>query len=261
MSPKTFTLVLLSLLCFLNFSSIQFTLSQSTLKIPHNHQLSEKLLNKGYGAMGVFDIEQFLNHLLTSTHSESTHNNSNNITAITFFAVTDKGFDSQNHIGIPTTLLKHQVIPFKVDRKTLESSPVGSTFPTLLANTPPLVKTQLPYTREVSINDVKIVDWEIYDDGEVIIHGVDDFFNHAVYPSIVAKQDLGYLHEVPSRSFLIAHLINVVLGSRIPSIVCDFIMASLPLVLLGLAYDEYRKSLNRQPRMGMLSCRQESRLA
>ncbi|KAL3535262.1 hypothetical protein ACH5RR_003723 [Cinchona calisaya] len=193
MATKTFTVVLLSLICFLNLSSIQFTLSQPTLKIPHNHQLSDELLNKGYGAMGVFDIEQYLNHLLTSARSELTHNNNNNITAITFFAVTDKGFVSQNHIGIPTTLLKYHVIPFKVDRKTLESSPVGSNFPTLLANAPPLVKTRLPYTSEVSVNDVKIMDWEIYNDGEVIVHGVDDYFNPAfavVYPSRVAKQGL-----------------------------------------------------------------------
>ncbi|KAH7860065.1 hypothetical protein Vadar_008762 [Vaccinium darrowii] len=36
-----------------------------------------------------------------------------------------------------------------------------------------------PYRRHASINDVKVTEWNIYNDGRVIVHGVEDFFDPA----------------------------------------------------------------------------------
>ena len=186
MARKSTMSIVAALLCLLTFST-QSTLCQPDLKLRDiDKQLWDKLMNKGYGAMAVFGLGEYLDHLLISAPSELT----TNITAITVFCPTDEGFISQNHIGIPTTLLKYHVIPFKVDKKTLQSSPLGSTFPTLLANAPPLVRTR--HNNKTSINDVKIMNWEIYNDGKLIVHGVDAYFNPAfavVYPGRVAKHD------------------------------------------------------------------------
>ncbi|KAL3532994.1 hypothetical protein ACH5RR_006516 [Cinchona calisaya] len=184
MDRKSVTSILVLLLCC--FIDLSTSLSQPLNIITTDHGISDKLLNKGYGAMGVFGVEQYLQHLLASSSPLSLNHN---ITAITIFCPTDKGFTSQNHIGIPTTLLQYHIIPFKVDREILQSSPIGSTFSTLLMNAPPLVKTIAG--DQVSINNVTIMDWEIYNNGKVIVHGVDDFFNPAfpiVYPTKVGKE-------------------------------------------------------------------------
>ena len=93
---------------------------------------------------------------------------------ITLFVPPDKaiGFKEWNH-------LDYQIVMSKVDKEAFESGSLskGSTL------VPASVKQKLIVDEvgddgTVLINRVKINHWNIYNDGHVIVHGTEDFFNH-----------------------------------------------------------------------------------
>lgn len=246
---RNLLLPVLFILCYIGLST-QIALGQH-LKITDDNVLSDTLLNKGYGVMGVFGLSKYLQHLLTSAPSELTHN----ITAITVFCPSDKTFINQYGIGPAdaTTLLQYHVVPFEIGKKTLESSPVGNTFPTFLVDGPPLVKTIVPYTAKSSINNVTISDWEIYNDGKVIVHGIDDFFDPTfplLHPHVGAKEDAcgdckknlnDHDGETPKHSGS-SLLMKKVLKSPVAKVIFIATSASFVVLIVGVLFHRYKKT-------------------
>ncbi|KAI7998764.1 putative fasciclin-like arabinogalactan protein 20 [Camellia lanceoleosa] len=101
----------------------------------------------------------------------------NNNTTLTIFCPTDNAFFSLKYPQPPFTLLQYHIFPTKLNKEALKSShPCESKLDTLLGGHP-LVVTTLPKSQSASINEVKIKDWEIFNDGQVIVQGIEDFFN------------------------------------------------------------------------------------
>ena len=93
-------------------------------------------------------------------------------TIVTIFCPTEEAFYSLKHPQVPFTLLQYQIAPSNHDKETLENSlAYGSKVSTLLLGHP-LVVTTLPGDTNTSINGVKIVDWDIFHDRHVIVHGL-----------------------------------------------------------------------------------------
>ncbi|CAB4266948.1 unnamed protein product [Prunus armeniaca] len=104
----------------------------------------------------------------------------------------------------PLTLLKYHIVPFKFDRDTIEAYVGhGSNVRTLLPGHP-LVVTSLP-TRTgasyASINRVKITEWDVYNNGRLIVHGVEDFFDPAFQTLLYPQYDVSVATKVLSRGF------------------------------------------------------------
>ncbi|XP_060670059.1 uncharacterized protein LOC132800434 [Ziziphus jujuba] len=93
----------------------------------------------------------------------------------------------------PLTLLQYQVVPSKLDGEALQSLHHGSKVDTLLLGHP-LVVTTLPTDKYTSLNGVTVTEWNIYNDGGLIVHGVDKFFNptfqNLIYPWYDVKKDM-----------------------------------------------------------------------
>ncbi|KAL6292795.1 hypothetical protein ACE6H2_000937 [Prunus campanulata] len=90
---------------------------------------------------------------------------------------------------------EYHIVPFKIDPHTMEASfHHGSKVETLLPGHP-LIVTSLPGTDASypSLNQVKVTDWVLFNNGRLIIHGVENFFDPE-YDVVIAK-------EVPSRGF------------------------------------------------------------
>lgn len=164
-----------SFLFFLFLLLLLPTLSQAS-KTTNNEPLhvsaiSNALSSKGYNEMSLTLLDMTFKALLSTQQSLNT--------TITVFCPTDKAFYSLNYRHDPFTLLQYQIAPSNLDKETLENSlPYGSKIDTLLHGHPQVV-TKLPGDTNTSINGVNIVDWDIYHDGQVILHGVDDFFDPA----------------------------------------------------------------------------------
>lgn len=85
MATRPVISIIIVLLCLLNLST-RFAIGQPALKLSNiDSKLSDRLLEKGYGAMAIFRVVEYLDHLLSSVPSELTHN----ITAVTVFCPTD----------------------------------------------------------------------------------------------------------------------------------------------------------------------------
>ncbi|KAM6579719.1 hypothetical protein CsatA_003493 [Cannabis sativa] len=76
--------------------------------------------------------------------------------------------------------LKYQIVMGKFDKEAFESGSLskGSTLESSTRSKEKLLVTQVFDNGTVSINNVKITKWNIYNDGHVIVHGTEDFFNH-----------------------------------------------------------------------------------
>ncbi|KAF5199686.1 hypothetical protein FRX31_010726 [Thalictrum thalictroides] len=89
----------------------------------------------------------------------------------------------------PDSLILSSILLLTLDKiyvqETLRSpaSPHGSKIDTFLPGHP-LVVTTLHNSTEASINGVEITQWNIYNDGNVLVHGVADFF-YPAYQTIV----------------------------------------------------------------------------
>ncbi|KAI8017949.1 putative fasciclin-like arabinogalactan protein 20 [Camellia lanceoleosa] len=169
----------LSLAFLLIFLSIlpQPTISTAAQETNHHDHglnvgmISSVLANKGYIAMSLI-LEQILPTLIPF---EVTHN-----TTITIFCPLDKAFVSSKYPQPPFTLLQYHVAPLRLDREALQSSlPYESKVDTLLPHHPLVVTTTPHHSDRASINGVKVTDWDIYNNGHVIVHGVEDFFDPA----------------------------------------------------------------------------------
>ncbi|KAI8017952.1 putative fasciclin-like arabinogalactan protein 20 [Camellia lanceoleosa] len=133
--------------------------------------ISSILSNKGYLAMSLI-LEQILPTLIPF---EVNHN-----TTITIFCPLDKAFLSSKYPQPPFTLLQYHVAPLRLDREALQSSlPYESKVDTLLPHHPLVITTTPHHSDRASINGVKVTDWDIYNNGHVIVHGVEDFFDPA----------------------------------------------------------------------------------
>ncbi|KAF9622749.1 hypothetical protein IFM89_033984 [Coptis chinensis] len=106
----------------------------------------------------------------------------NNNNAETSYHILSSGeaFFSLKYPQPPLTLLKYHVSPMKIEKEDLESTlSHGSKIDTLLHGHPLVVSTLEHVQNNASINNVKIKQWDIYNDGHVIVHGVENFFDPA----------------------------------------------------------------------------------
>ncbi|KAB2607300.1 fasciclin-like arabinogalactan protein 20 [Pyrus ussuriensis x Pyrus communis] len=143
--------------------------------------VSAVLSDKGYHAMSLT-----LDRILEAINPNST---------ITLFCPQDKAFFNSKYPQPPLTLLKYHAVPFKMNKDSMEASfRHGSKVDTLLPGHP-LVVTSLPAGTHgyASLNLVKVTEWDLYNNGRLIVHGVEDFFDPAFqtlrYPQfdVVAK--------------------------------------------------------------------------
>ncbi|KAJ0030811.1 hypothetical protein Pint_14301 [Pistacia integerrima] len=157
----------------INFSSfLLLLLSLSALSQLHATQESKNgirkistcLSDKGYNSMALI-LHMTLPSLIPSDSVFNT-------TTFTIFSPTDKAFLSSKYPQPPLTLLRYHVTPSTFN-KTL---PHGSKIDTLLRGHPLMATSS---HRKASINGVKIVEWDVYNDGKVIVHGVEEFFDPA----------------------------------------------------------------------------------
>ncbi|KAI5348988.1 PREDICTED: putative fasciclin arabinogalactan [Prunus dulcis] len=150
--------------------------------------VSAVLSHKGYRAMAL-TLETVLEPLIRTQFI-------NQSTTLTLFCPHDQAFfNSKYPQPPPLTLLKYHIVPFKIDPHTMEASfHLGSKVETLLPGHP-LVVTSLPGTGASypSLNQVKVTDWVIFNNGRLIVHGVENFFDPE-YDVVIAK-------EVPSSGF------------------------------------------------------------
>ncbi|KAH7860825.1 hypothetical protein Vadar_018437 [Vaccinium darrowii] len=179
----------------------QLSVSASTNTNLNHHQvhgleidkISNALSDKGYIAMSII-----LHHTLSSLLS------SENTTAFTVFCPPDKAVFAPKYPQPPLTLIKYHIVPSILDRESLESSLSNESKIDTLVPGHPLVVTTTPHSHNVSINDVKVTDWDIYNDGRVIVHGVEDFFDPPsetlLYPWYDSNNNKGIETTVSSNS-------------------------------------------------------------
>nr|DAD27275.1 TPA_asm: hypothetical protein HUJ06_028743 [Nelumbo nucifera] len=105
---------------------------------------------------------------------------SNKQQTITIFCPSDKAFMSPNfkYAGPPLTLLRYHIALGKLDREVLDSPKLHWSKVDTLLSGHPLVVTSVRGGK-ASINGIKITHWDLYNDGHVIVHGVEDFFDPA----------------------------------------------------------------------------------
>ncbi|KAH7546824.1 hypothetical protein FEM48_Zijuj01G0242000 [Ziziphus jujuba var. spinosa] len=146
---------------------------------------SRTLSDKGYQVMSMI-FQVFLNDLNVS---ELLTGNS----TLTVFSPQDGAFYSSKYTQPPLTLLQYHVVPSKLDGEALQSLHHGSKIDTLLLGHP-LVVTTLPTDEYTSLNGVTVTESNIYNDGGLIVHGVDNFFDPAfqtlIYPWYDVKKDI-----------------------------------------------------------------------
>ncbi|RXH83682.1 hypothetical protein DVH24_005935 [Malus domestica] len=78
----------------------------------------------------------------------------------------------------------------------------GSKVDTLLLGHP-LVVTSLPVGTSgyASLNQVKVTEWDVYNDGRLIVHGVEDFFDPAFQTLRYPEYDVTNVREDSSQGF------------------------------------------------------------
>ncbi|KAH7546714.1 hypothetical protein FEM48_Zijuj01G0230900 [Ziziphus jujuba var. spinosa] len=146
---------------------------------------SKSVSDKGYHAMSmIFDVFFKIHDVSKWLSGNST---------LTVFCPPDSAFFSSKYPQPPLTLLQYHVVPLKLDIGALASLPHGSKIDTLLLGHP-LVVTILQNDEYVSLNGVKVTEWNLYNEGGLIIHGVDNFFDPAfetlIYPWFDVKNDI-----------------------------------------------------------------------
>ncbi|PQQ01130.1 uncharacterized protein Pyn_06609 [Prunus yedoensis var. nudiflora] len=164
----------------------------------HQPKPSAVLSDKGYHAMSL-TLDMILESVIMPSIQSVNHTN----TTFTLFCPRDQAFFNSKYPQPPLTLLKYHVVPFKFDRDTIEAFVGhGSNIRTLLPGHP-LVVTSLP-TRTggsyASINRVKITEWGVYNNGRLIVHGVEDFFDPAFQTLLYPQYDT-VATKVQSRGF------------------------------------------------------------
>lgn len=95
--------------------------------------------------------------------------------AVTLFVPRDEAVRLEEWVD-----LEYQIVASKVDEEAFESASLfeGSKLVSCSARKQRLVVDRVFGNGTVCINNVKINKWNIYNDGRVIVHGTEDFFNH-----------------------------------------------------------------------------------
>ncbi|KAK9098021.1 hypothetical protein Syun_025066 [Stephania yunnanensis] len=144
-----------------------------------------------------------------------------NTTAVTIFCPTDFAFVDQDYFVLPAQpplwLVEYHVVPRKVEKEDLESSaicPIESKLDTLL-NGHSLVITTSRYMA-TSLNKVKIKEWDLYNDGRVIVHGIEKFLN----PDYMIEEFYWQFLFILSLAFVI--ILSMVLCHKVLPIVAPF---------------------------------------
>lgn len=129
---------------------------------------------------------------------------------LTIFCPPDTAFFSSKYPQPPLTLLQYHAVPLRLNIEDIGFIHHGSKIDTLLLGHP-LVVTTLPSNRYMSLNEVRVAEWNLYNDGGLIVHGVDNFFDPAfqtlIYPWLdhdVKKQVLSI--EGSSRFYKVKEL-------------------------------------------------------
>ena len=95
----------------------------------------------------------------------------------TIFAPSDHAFVYSGQL--PLLLVQYHILPIRLSPEAIKTLPFGTTIPTLLPNCSLNITTS-HFDDKVSINDVMIDVKAVYDDGSVIIYGIDEFFNSSL---------------------------------------------------------------------------------
>ncbi|KAK9155301.1 hypothetical protein Sjap_002781 [Stephania japonica] len=112
--------------------------------------------------------------------------------ALTIFCPTDGAFASSKYPQPPITLLQYHAVPMKLKVNNLQSSgkaaiSTGSKIDSLL-NGHPIVVTTSPAPKkrssrrpapDVFVNGIEVRHWDVYNDGFIVVHGVDDVLDPA----------------------------------------------------------------------------------
>ena len=98
-----------------------------------------------------------------------------NNNTITIFAPPDEAFRLEGWI-----VLDYQFVTSKVDKTAFERGSISKDSMLLTCD---LIVSQVPDRKGAygSINNVIITRWDIYNDGHILVHGVEDFFNPQVF--------------------------------------------------------------------------------
>lgn len=98
-----------------------------------------------------------------------------NDTAVTLFVPNDESLRIEEGIT-----LNAQIVSSRIDKRAFQTGSLGPGS-TLLAHNGldgPKVESVSENGTSVVISGAKITNWGIYDDGRILVHGTDDFFNH-----------------------------------------------------------------------------------
>ncbi|KAF7152482.1 hypothetical protein RHSIM_Rhsim01G0018300 [Rhododendron simsii] len=176
----------LPLKSFLLLVCLSVLLPQPSVSIPsqetitNHHQvnglemgkISGALSDKGCIAMSII-LEGTLSSLLLPFE------NTLNTTTFTIFCPPDKAFFTPKYPQPPLTLIQYHIVPSNLDRESRESSLEYESKIDTLLHGHPLVVTTAPHSGHASINGIKVMEWDLYNDGSVIVHVVEDFFDPA----------------------------------------------------------------------------------
>ncbi|KAF5178553.1 hypothetical protein FRX31_031858 [Thalictrum thalictroides] len=208
---------------FLLFLSIFSCLPIASTSGDHLGDIVKSVSDAGYKAMSL-TLELTLPTLISSALADN-----NSITAITIFCPPDEAFRSLEHFRQPPlTLLKYHIAPVKLERKDLEPVlPLGIKINTLLHGHP-IVETTSSITGNPSINGVEIKQWNIYNDGHVIVHGVENFFDPG-YQTILYPMYDGEVLKDSNNS-------NMITIKALGQIVFVLVFMVVPAMILGIRY-------------------------
>ncbi|KAH7511282.1 hypothetical protein FEM48_ZijujUnG0028300 [Ziziphus jujuba var. spinosa] len=137
-------------------------------------------------------LSVFLFLVLVSTQAEGNNNFNLVMASRTLF---DKGYQVMSMIFrvFLNDLNVSELLRGNSTLTALQSLHHGSKVDTLLLDHP-LVVTTLPTEEYTSLNGVTVTEWNIYNDGGLIVHGVDKFFDPTfqtlIYPWYDVKKDI-----------------------------------------------------------------------
>ncbi|GAA0171516.1 hypothetical protein LIER_25526 [Lithospermum erythrorhizon] len=104
----------------------------------------------------------------------TTDGNGGSHMTLTIFTPPDSAFVASGQPSLSQLLL--HFVPLSLSLSSLSSLPYGTKIHTLSNSASPLVITSAPGNSRVEINEVAVLGSPIYDDGFVVVFGVEDFF-------------------------------------------------------------------------------------
>lgn len=153
-----------SILQLITFSLMIFSLFSLSTSLPTESILNavETLSNAGYVVMSL-TLQVTSEAVLTSQCRSAT-----------VFAPPDYSFTRSGQPSL--SLLRFHFSPLALSVESLKTLPYGTKVPTLFDGKS-LTVTSFASDDRISLNDVKLSRWPIYDDGSLVIFGIESFFN------------------------------------------------------------------------------------